>query len=67
MKTKYIAFLLISFLSFSQNKKDWFFRTEIGNNTITSSNLSNKNSFQGGFMTEYYFAKKWSVTARLKY
>lgn len=67
MKTIYIALLLISYFSFSQNKKDWFFGTEIGNNTITSSNLSNKNSFQGGFLTEYYFANHWSVIARLKY
>lgn len=67
MKPKFLVFLLITFYSFSQNKKDWFFGAEIGNNTITSSNLSNKNSFQGGFVAEYYFAKHWIATARLKY
>lgn len=67
MRKIYLLLSLISFLSYSQQKKDWFFGLEIGNNTITSSNLSNKNSLQGGFMVEYYFAKQWSVFGRLKY
>ncbi|MDC9721528.1 MAG: porin family protein [Urechidicola sp.] len=49
------------------NKK-WLFGVELGLNTITSYNYNeSKKSFQGGFIAEYYFAKKWSVTARLKY
>ncbi|NJM80522.1 MAG: porin family protein [Flavobacterium sp.] len=67
MRKIYLFLLLISFVSYSQQKKDWFFGLEIGNNTITSSNLSNKNSLQGGFVAEYYFAKHWIATARLKY
>jgi hypothetical protein len=54
MRKIYLLLSLISFVSYSQQKKDWFFGLEIGNNTITSSNLSNKNSLQGGFMVEYY-------------
>lgn len=49
-------------------KGKWFFGAEIGNNTITSF-VSNekKNSIQGGIVSEYYFAKRWSVNAKLKY
>jgi len=67
MKIKYLFFLFIPALFFSQNKNDWFFGVEIGNNTITSRNLENKNSFQGGVLAEYYFARQWSATGRLKY
>jgi opacity protein-like surface antigen len=49
-------------------KGKWFFGAEIGNNTITSF-VSNekKNSIQGGIVSEYYFGKRWSVNAKLKY
>lgn len=68
MKIKYIFFLLIPVLTFSQNKKDWFFGAEIGNNTITSFNLGEeKNSFQMGLIAEYHFAKHWNIIGRLKY
>lgn len=60
-----ILFVLLPAFLFSQNKKQWFLGGEIGVNTIISSN--NKNSFQGGVFAEYYFAKQWSVMARLKY
>ncbi len=64
MKVLGIFMILPCFL-FSQNKKDWFLGAEIGNNTIIS--LYNKNSFQGGVLAEYYFAKQWSLMGRIKY
>ncbi len=48
-------------------KGNWFFGAEIGVNTITSIDPNHKNSFQGGILAEYYFAKHWSVDVRLKY
>ncbi len=60
-----ILFVLLPAFLFSQNKKQWFFGAEVGINTIISKN--NKNSFQGGLLAEYYFAKQWSVMGRLKY
>lgn len=36
MRKIYLLLSLISFLSYSQQNKDWFFGLEIGNNTITS-------------------------------
>lgn len=53
------------FYLFSQNKNQWFFGAEVGINTIISSN--NKNTFQGGLLAEYYFAKQWSIVGRIKY
>jgi hypothetical protein len=62
-------FLLIFLpcLLISQNKKTLFVGAEIGNNTVLSQHLNNKNSFQGGLLAEYYFAKQWSVVGRIKY
>lgn len=59
--------LLIVFpsLLFSQTKNKWFLGAEIGVNTIIS--FDNKNSFQGGLLAEYYFAKQWSLIGRFKY
>jgi|GEM_PF-1200593 len=49
-------------------KNCWYFGFEIGNNTITSYDLGEQNkSFQGGILSEYYFAKHWSISGRLKY
>ncbi len=48
-------------------KGKWFFGAEIGVNMITSIEPDHTNSFQGGILAEYYFAKHWSVDARLKY
>ena len=48
-------------------KGQWFFGAEIGVNTITSIKPDHTNSLQGGILAEYYFAKHWSVDARLKY
>jgi hypothetical protein len=77
MKYKVLIILVMSFISneiISQSdeiinpKGKWFFGVEIGTNEITSfSNDESKNSFQGGILTEYYFAKYWSLSGRLKY
>ena len=48
-------------------KGKWFFGAEIGLNAITSVHPSRMTSIQGGFLTEYYFAKNWSVNGRIKY
>lgn len=48
-------------------KGKWFFGAEIGLNAITSVHPSKMTSIQGGFLTEYYFAKNWSVNGRVKY
>ncbi len=69
-----IIILLFLQLAYSQNKEiinpkgKWFFGVEIGSNEITSYTLGeNKQSFQGGFLAEYYFAKHWSLSGRIKY
>ena len=49
-------------------KGKWFFGVEIGTNKINSfSSRETKTSFQGGILTEYYFARHWSVSGRIKY
>jgi predicted porin len=49
-------------------RNNWFFGIEIGNNKITSFSFNEpKNYFQVGLLAEYYFAKHWSATARVKY
>lgn len=62
-----VIICFISIVGFSQNKNKWFFGAEIGNNTITSINSENKNSFHAGILSEYYFSDKWSLLGRLKY
>jgi hypothetical protein len=74
---KRIQLLLAVFIvqiNYSQNKEiinpkeKWFFGVEIGSNEITSYTLGENNqSFQGGLLAEYYFAKNWSLSAKVKY
>jgi hypothetical protein len=74
---KHIILLLTFFIiqiNYSQKqeiinpKEKWFFGLEIGSNAITSYNLGEDNlSFQGGVLAEYYFAKNWSLSGRIKY
>jgi hypothetical protein len=45
----------------------WFFGAELGLNAITSVHKSRMTAIQGGLLSEYYFAERWSLTARLKY
>lgn len=68
MKKIYLLLSLISIVSYSQQKKDWFFGAELGLNTITSFNLGEPNkSFQGGILAEYYMGNHWSLTGKIKY
>lgn len=49
-------------------KGQWFFGVELGTNKINSfSNDESKTSFQGGFLAEYYFAKHWSFSSKIKF
>ena len=49
-------------------KGNWYFGAEIGTNKISSFSLGEPNtSFQGGVLAEYYFARHWSLSARIKY
>lgn len=48
-------------------KGKWFFGAEIGLNTITSIHPNHTNSIQGGILAEYYFAKHWAISGRIKY
>lgn len=48
-------------------KGKWFFGAEMGLNAITSVHPSKMTSIQGGFLSEYYFAKHWAVSGRIKY
>ena len=67
MKKIYLLISLISIVSFSQQKKNWFFGAEVGLNTITSYNLGEANkSFQGGFVAEYYTGNHWSLIGKIK-
>jgi hypothetical protein len=77
MNYKIIVILTLSLLSnkiISQTKGiinpkgKWFFGIEIGENKVTSLyNEKSKSSFQGGILSEYYFARHWSLSARIKY
>jgi len=72
---KLILLLLFPFLINAQSKNEiinpkgkWYFGAEIGTNTISSFSLGEPNqSFQGGVLAEYYFARHWSLSARIKY
>lgn len=77
MKYKILIIVVLSLVSnkiISQTNEiinprgKWFFGAEIGLNTITSIHPNHKaNLFQGGVLAEYYFAKHWSASARIKY
>jgi hypothetical protein len=67
--------LLLPFLINAQSKNEiinpkgkWYFGAEIGTNKISSLTLGEPNkSFQGGVLAENYFARHWSLSARIKY
>ncbi len=49
-------------------KGKWFFGLEIGSNKINSLSLGEpKKSLQAGLLAEYYFARHWSLSGRIKY
>lgn len=77
IKYKVLIIVVLSLLSnkiISQTKEIinpkgiWFFGAEIGMNKINSfANGESKSSFQGGILSEYYFARYWSLSGRIKY
>lgn len=49
-------------------KGKWYFGAEIGQNLITSYSFGeNEKSLQAGILSEYYFARHWSLSGRVKY
>jgi hypothetical protein len=74
---KLLFLLLFPFITYSQKtntievinpKGNLYLGAEIGTNAISTFINSEPNkSFQGGILTEYYFAKQWSVIGRVKY
>ena len=49
-------------------KGKWYFGAEIGQNTINSFTLGEPNQrLQGGVLAEYYFARHWSLSGKIKY
>jgi hypothetical protein len=49
-------------------KGQWYFGAEIGSNRIASLNLGeSRQTFQGGILAEYYFARHWSLSGKIKY
>ncbi len=74
---KFILIVLFPFFVSGQEIKNvhiidpagkWYFGAEVGLNSITSNNVGQSNkSLQGGFLVEYYTARHWSLTSRIKY
>ena len=49
-------------------KENWYYGIESGLNIKTSLELGEpKTSFQGGILAEYYFARHWSLSGKIKY
>lgn len=77
VKINGLVFLVLAFSTglFAQEKDSLvnpkgkvFFGIEIGSNKINSYEFNEpKTSFQGGLLAEYYFARHWSVSGRIKY
>lgn len=74
IKTIYLLLILTSTSLLSQTNnhnnlyKKWFCGVELGLNEISSYIYNEPTlSFQGGIMAEYFYVKKWSFTARIKY
>lgn len=77
VKINGLLFLVLTFSTglFAQEKDSIvnprgkiYFGIEVGHNTISSFEFNeSKTSFQGGLSAEYYFARHWSVSGRIKY
>lgn len=75
MKKIFLTLGLFVFIAaFSQEdnrinpKNKLFYGVELGTNKMPNFRKDMpKSSFQGGFFAEYYFAKQWSVSAKIKY
>jgi len=49
-------------------KEKWFFGAEIGENKPRNYNLTGSTSFlQAGLSAEYYFARHWSLSSKIKF
>ncbi len=54
--------------NFVDPKGKWYFGAEAGANVIRDYSLDKTEvSLQGGILAEYYFAKQWSLSAKIKY
>ena len=73
MKKFIITFLfLITTILYAQKtninpKGNWFFGAEIGKNRIVTPSSDRNNTIQGGILAEYYFARHWSLSSKIKY
>lgn len=75
MKKVFVLLMFLSYKFYSQTKEvvpypkgKLFVGAEIGNNSITSYKLGEGEGFiHGGFLAEYYFAKRWSISIKAKY
>lgn len=75
MKKVFVLLVLLSYKFYSQTnevvpypKGKLFVGAEIGNNSITSYKLGEREGFiHGGFLAEYFFAKRWSISMKAKY
>jgi len=71
---KMILLLIAPFCMYSQSneminpKGKWYFGAELGLNKVTSFGFDEgKYSVSCGGIAEYYFAKQWSIQAKVKY
>ena len=54
--------------NFVDPKGKWYFGVETGANIIKDYSVDKTEvSLQGGFLAEYYFAKQWSLSGKIKY
>lgn len=54
--------------NFVDPKGKWYFGAETGANIIKDFSVDKTEvSLQGGFLAEYYFAKQWSLSGKIKY
>ena len=73
MKIFILTFLfLIPIILYAQKtninpKGNWFFGAEIGKNRIVTLSSDRNNTIQGGILAEYYFARHWSLSSKVKY
>ena len=73
MKKLIITFLfLITTILYAQKTNinpngKWFFGAEIGKNRIISLSSDRNNKIQGGILAEYYFARHWCLSTKIKY
>ena len=73
MKTIITTLLVIISMNIHSQKTNinpkgkWFFGAEIGSNRIASYSSGEAKTLQGGILAEYYFARHWSFSGKIKY